>query len=198
MTFLIALVAAVWSLFLMPYQAQSRAIASLKEVGARMTIASAEGPQWQRSLVETVLGKDAFVDVLSLDLAETKTDDSFATSIGSLRQLRELNIDRCDITDSATVSISGLTRLNSLSMRYTGISDLTLSRLAKLPSLKQLHLTGTKVTDRGLTYLCNVNSLEQVYVRWTPVTPAGADALKKAIPGCEIHSHLLATMQATR
>jgi hypothetical protein len=60
-----------------------------------------------------------------------------------MRELRELTLDRCQITDVGASTLGRLFGLQMISLRYTGITDVTLNALRELPALKELHLTHT-------------------------------------------------------
>ena len=185
--FLVAVSASVWSLFVMPYRNQLMAVRAASEVGGQMTMTASDGADWHRRLVETLLGKDSFVHVQSLDLRNTAADDKLVQHIRAMWQLETVLLDGCNVSDVGVIFLSGLSRLETLSLRYTQTTDSSLQSLKTLPALKELRLTGTDISDEGLNFLASMTSLEEVYARWTQATEPGAAALKERMPQCEVH-----------
>jgi len=66
------------------------------------------------------------------------------------------------------------------------VTSAGLKHLAGLTSLRELSLNDTAVGDEGLKHLGGCKSLRKVSAQFSKVTRAGADALKKELPGVQI------------
>lgn len=115
------------------------------EVSDRAIRRLAEFP-WLESLVSCSLG-----------------DDGLKT-LGTLTQLRELNLEGCTrITDGGLRHLTGLTRLRSLSLHHCGVSDAGVAHLAGLTALEEITLDGNRaITDRGVATLAAMPALHTI------------------------------------
>ena len=88
-----------------------------------------------------------------LNLTENRgiTNDGMA-AVGSLRQLRYLNIGACDINNQGMDFLPGLVNLEYLNLSYCNrITEKTAPYVQKLPKLKYLDLQGCiKINNGGL------------------------------------------------
>jgi hypothetical protein len=124
--------------------------------------------------------------------------------------IKGLSIRNTRVTDAGGEHLEKMTQLEWLSLGGPGIGDRTLVRLQKLPKLKRLSLDSTQVTDDGLRHLQGMPALEELYLRGPvfsdaglrdlsalptlrrlrlaglSVTPAAVDALRAALPECQI------------
>jgi hypothetical protein len=73
----------------------------------------------------------------------------------------------------------------SIDLAGTRADDEALALLRVAERLESLRLTRTAVTDKGLAHLHGLTKLRRVYLG-KGVTDAGADALRKAVPGVEV------------
>jgi hypothetical protein len=104
------------------------------------------------------------------------------------QQVAVLNLARTKVTDDGLKAVEPLTNLRRLHLENTKITDAGLAHLKGLTNLEYLNLYGTPVTDAGLANLEGLKNLKALYLWQTKVTPAGVDALKKALPKCEINT----------
>ncbi|MEK6235002.1 MAG: hypothetical protein N2C14_09835 [Planctomycetales bacterium] len=104
-----------------------------------------------------------FVNVEAVYLSDTQVTDADLAPLRRLTQLEWLVLSRTQIGDEGLVHIQGLTRL------------------------RVLWLDGTQVTDAGLVHLHGLTRLRELHLEGTQVTDAGADALRQALPNCEIY-----------
>ena len=58
--------------------------------------------------------------------------------------------------------------------------------IGKLTKLTELHIEKTSVTDTDLEHLKSLTSLRRLNVRETEVTKVGVEAIRRALPNCEI------------
>ena len=68
----------------------------------------------------------------------------------------------------------------------TDFGDDEVAYLKRLTSLTFLELRGTQVTDAGLEHLEGLTNLESLDLSDTQVTAQGVDALRQALPDCNI------------
>jgi hypothetical protein len=80
--------------------------------------------------------------------------------------------------------LRALPGLYSLSLYRVGDADL--ARLAALPKLFGLGLWFSRVSDAGLEHLTGMAGLKWLEFVATGVTSAGADRLRKRLPGCDV------------
>ena len=103
------------------------------------------------------------------------------TPLENLNELEELHLSTNQITDLGP--LSGLTELKELSLNRNQISDL--EPLSDLSDLKLLRLSNNQITT--LSPLHELRKLETVWIRNNPgLTAEEVDALKHALPNCEI------------
>jgi Leucine-rich repeat (LRR) protein len=97
--------------------------------------------------------------------------------LSSLRELRELRLNRLTIGDDEIAFISGLRRLTRLSLYDTRVSDAGLRHLVGLQELEWLDLTRTQVTGRGFKELSTLSRLRTLNLGGSPVTDRGLEAI---------------------
>ena len=141
-------------------------------------------PKWTRNL----LGDDVFGDVSEVWLGNGIVDDDRLKNIDprSLRVAHTLELARSPITDRGLAHIAALDQLRRLSLAATRITDNGLQHLRGMRNLEVLDLDGTTISDAGLIHLTNHTRLRVVTAKDTKVTAAGADALKEALPACDV------------
>jgi hypothetical protein len=101
-----------------------------------------------------------------LCLVSTKLNDADMDYLKDMKSLQYLRIDHnTDVTGTGLDKIKGLT------------------------ALKYLDIRGTNLNDAGVAALCQLKSLQLLIMGETQVKtpPAYIDALKAALPGCDIH-----------
>ncbi len=187
-----------------PASQQWQAIHMIERRGGK-TIADNAPPAWLPGWCRDRVA-DLFVNVWSVDLADTEASDADLWLVGRLPGLRVLNLDgtqitdaglirleRCDqlrhlnlsrtkITDAGLESITGMTNLQQLYLSETAISDAALSRIRGLKAIEVLDLMNTGVTDAGLDHLRRMAGLRRLDVYGTRVTDRGIGELRKVLP----------------
>jgi hypothetical protein len=76
--------------------------------------------------------------------------------------------------------------LRELFLGSVPIGDHGLYAIRDLTTLEGLELSNVPITDAGLRHLYGLTRLRWVEISETPVTPGGVEALKKALPKCNI------------
>ncbi|HVT29164.1 MAG TPA: hypothetical protein VHE81_14205, partial [Lacipirellulaceae bacterium] len=182
----------LWSVYVNPYRLQLQSLAAVNRVNGQSTPAPAEGPPWQRWLVTTLLGNDAFVRITEVNLANRRpVGDDVLRSLTGLRSLEQLTLDYTQITDDGLASLQSLHALHDLSLRYTNVSDRGARYLSTLPNLQHLTLTGTKISDAGADELARLKQMQSMYIRWTRISDNGAERLRQALPECKVFHNAL-------
>lgn len=100
--------------------------------------------------------------------------------LAALSELRYLNLAGCQVSDIKP--LAGLAELKSLHLEKNPIDDLT--PLARLAKLEFLCIEDTRVTD--LKPLAGLTRLTLVRTTGSPVTPEQLEALRKALPNCNV------------
>jgi hypothetical protein len=173
------------------YRQQSRSLAVVDRLQGRAETIPANGPHLERWLVTRILGSDAYVRVILVELNDKEVDDEVLDSLGGLIHLRSLALDRTDVTDAGLPTLSQLPSLTSLSLRFTSVSDEGLKVVGDLPNLAWLYLTGSRITDASIDQLVRLKNLKELYIRWTYVTNAGGERLRRELPHALVFHHRL-------
>jgi hypothetical protein len=162
-------------------------------------------PSWLRRF----LGNDFFSDVLTADFLndedfetdyletfphlrwfrrqERKLSDEDLDHIGTLTQLRYLDLSDCSVTSDGLKRLAKvLPQLNVFNIAQSteagtklrvftsiGIDDQGLKLLARSSHLRELNLNGTDITDVGLEHIKNLTQLQVLYLGCTKVTDSG-------------------------
>jgi Leucine Rich repeat len=178
-----------WAIYVQPYRDQAASLAKVSELGGLSSSVAARGPAWQRWLVETMVGPKQFVQVDRVDLRRCKVRAADLPSLGGLRFLRTLYLDRAEVTDAGVVVVARMAELQELSLTYTPLTDDGLAAVATLPKLRSLHMTGVPITDDSVESLARATTLEAIYLRWTRITSHGASKLAALLPNCRVYHH---------
>ncbi|MBA3481520.1 MAG: hypothetical protein H0T51_06870 [Pirellulales bacterium] len=190
-TSVVCIAMGAWTIYVQPFRAQAASRARVGDLGGKTSAVTATGPDWHRWLVETMVGSDQFIHVDRADLRGCRVSAADVPPIAGLRYLKTLYLDRAEVTDENIAALARMSELEELSLTYTSISDEGLARIAALPSLRTLHLTGIPITDASLGSLAHAPWLREIYIRWTKVTPDGVERLRRALPNCQIHHHVI-------
>lgn len=149
-------------------------------------------------------------DLRDLDLKSTRTTDAGVKHLVALKQLQILSLYDTPITDEALRIVAGMPTLTTLKLEKTHVTDAGMTHLTALPKLEFLALADSRITDRGVANLAKLGSLKRLLVNFcavtdgaiphlarmkqltqcnliqTYVTAEGNEALKAALPNCQI------------
>jgi len=114
-------------------------------------------------------------------------DEHLAKLAPVAQGLVELEVDSTQVTDAGLEHIKPMSGLRKLKLNGTAVTDAGLAAVGNLGELTYLNLVGTEVTDEGLKSLEGLEKLEKLYLWQSKATKEGAEALKKALPGCDIN-----------
>ncbi len=123
----------------------------------------------------------------TVDLSEClQITDQATDSLAQLKNLKELNLWRVNLSDLGIAPVGQLTALEKLNLDNTRLTDEGLSALSGLTELTFLHLGSTLITDAGLVHLEAMTKLKDLIVTRTAVTEAGVKALQEKLPETKI------------
>jgi hypothetical protein len=119
-----------------------------------------------------------------ISLWGTRVSDEGLRHLGAVPGLYEVWLDASLLTDAGLGHLRALQGLVILKLYRGGDADL--ARLAALPKITALALSFSRVTDAGLEHLTRMAGLKTVILKASGVTAAGADRLRKLLPGCDV------------
>ena len=186
----------LWSAFVNPFRQQAESLAVLRRLSVEVRTYPAQGAAWQRWLVTTMLGDDAFVEVEGIELRGPRIDDAAIKELSGLRQLRSLTLEQTGVTDAGLSVLKSMHDLQDLTLSYSLVTDRGIEQLKSLPKLATLKLTGTKITDALVPELAKFPALQTLYLRFTRVTDEGVAKLRELAPNCTVFHHALPNTNA--
>jgi hypothetical protein len=104
--------------------------------------------------------------------------------IAECYSLRELGIQRADLTDRALDALLALPNLESLDIEGTVFDDRMAERLSASESLQWLEIGATRLTRRGLEHLCTMPRLRGLDLWATPLAAEDYELLNR-LPALE-------------
>ncbi|MFO0823679.1 MAG: hypothetical protein U0792_11275 [Gemmataceae bacterium] len=108
-------------------------------------------------------------------------------ALKALSKLTSLGLAQTGVTDAGLKEIGKLTQLTILGLDGTPITDAGLADLKNLRSLDKLSLVDTKITDKAVPILSGMKKLSFLTLSEKQITKAGGEALKKALPNCDVN-----------
>jgi len=116
--------------------------------------------------------------------------DECARHLAACPKLEQLTLNSCkQLTDAGLTGLSAAKTLTKVEIDFCPkVGDGTARELAKLPNLQVVSLAGCEaVTDAGAKALAGAKKLKEASLGdGTKVTAAGGEALKKALPACQV------------
>jgi hypothetical protein len=149
------------------------------------------------SLKDTAITDDGFetirlsdIRLLDVQFAHNLTDKTLSR-IKVATQLRWLGATYTKIGDATIEAISGHQQLHTLVVGATKLTDDGLKCLTTLKSLEILSIDNCEgVTDHGLPHLHGLAKLTSLICYNTNATSDGIEALRDALPKCEIRAEI--------
>ena len=127
------------------------------------------------------------VDLTELSLADTDFSDRGLSRLEGLEKLESLDLAGLSISaDGLTAALPRFTALRYLNLSETWIVNADLRVLGTVKNLESLAIRDTVISDRGIAAISSLKSLKRLWIERTRITEKGSEALKKALPGCEI------------
>ena len=117
----------------------------------------------------------------------SKMDDAMFAKLALLApHFVTVDLTASQVTDQSVSLLKSAGSLRQLRLAETPVSDASLDVIASLPSLESLNLYGTAVTDAGAEKLKGMKQLKALYLWQTKVSPEMIEALRAALPECQI------------
>lgn len=104
----------------------------------------------------------------------------------SMSKLTSLNLAQGNVSDAGLKEVAKLTQLTILNLDGSPITDAGLAELKTLRSLDKLSLVGTKITEKAVPTLSAMKKLSFLTLSEKQVGKAAGEALKKALPNCDV------------
>ena len=108
------------------------------------------------------------------------------SALKKLPKLTTLSLARAQVTDAGLKELGQLAQLTTLSLEGTPLTDAGLAELVRLRALKSLTVMDTKITDEAVATLSQMKQLTYLGVSEKQVGKDGGEALKKALPKCDV------------
>lgn len=116
------------------------------------------------------------------DLAAVDWKNGFA-------KLTKLNLYQTQVGDAGVDALLPLTdRLTSLNLDDAQIGPDSATKIAQFTELTFLHVGRSTLDDASIAEFAKLGKLEKIHVTRSKATEAGADALRAALPNCEVVS----------
>lgn len=125
-------------------------------------------------------------ELRSLMLNETAITDEALRTLAEIRPLEEIKLDYTKVTDAGIARLTTLPKLSSVTLAGPTITDRGITELAKIGSLQRLHVNYCSLTDAAVPQIASMKRLERCHLNQTGITAAGRDALKTALPKCDL------------
>ena len=130
--------------------------------------------------------------VVAVDRTGTAANDSLMRRLTLFPKLRSLGLNETKVTDGGLEVLEEFSELDRLGLRGMGLTDRGMehvgdcARLRHVKNLMLLDVSDTQVSDAGILKLATLENLQTLFVRGSRVTAAGAEALKKDLPGVRV------------
>lgn len=116
-------------------------------------------------------------DLETLEIIDCTLDEAVLSAIGSLPNLRTLNLAYTNVTDEDLKKLFPRSNLHTLVLNYTRITDAAIPAVCENPELERLGLAGTSITDVGLEVLSENIQLKQLDIADTKISDLSAARL---------------------
>lgn len=104
-------------------------------------------------------------------------------------QLTKLNLYQTQVGDAGVDALLPLAnRLTSLNLDDAQIGPQSASKIAQFTELTFLHVGRSTLDDASIAEFAKLGKLTKIHVTRSKATEAGADALRAALPNCEVVS----------
>jgi len=121
-------------------------------------------------------------NVVRLNLQEAKLSSSDFEQLGTLRDLRWLDLSNSTVQNADLEFIEAIPKLEFLLLANTAIGDAAVPRLCNLSRLQKLDLSGTRITSASLEQLAMLRELLEVFVEVPSIDEADVERLRQNLP----------------
>ncbi len=142
--------------------------------------------------VEALKGIAAFPALADLDVSGSPlaAEDLAQVDLkAGFPKLTKINLYQTKIGDAGVDALMPLAdRLTSLNLDDAGISPVSAPKIAQFSNLTFLHVGRSTLDDESVAQFAKLTKLEKIHITRSAATEEGADALRKALPNCEVVS----------
>ena len=142
--------------------------------------------------VEALKAIAAFPALADLDLSGTPlaAEDLAQVDLkAGFPKLTKINLYQTKIGDAGVDALTPLAdRLASLNLDDAGISPVSAPKIAQFSNLTFLHVGRSTLDDESVAMFAKLTKLEKIHITRSAATEEGADALRKALPNCDVVS----------
>jgi internalin A len=118
--------------------------------------------------------------IMKLVMSQSSAGDQTLVQVARLRNLRELDLQRTNVSGLGIEHLGRLSHLSVLNIDYTRVDDQGVRAIANLKSLRTLYLAGNPyISDSGLRCLCKLPALVVLDLSRTGISDAGLVDLAK-------------------
>ncbi len=107
-------------------------------------------------------------------------------ALKKLPKLTTLSLGQTELTDAGFKELGQITQLTSLSLDGSPITETGLAELTRLKALRSLKIMDSKIPEKALAVLSGMKQLTYLGLSEKHIGKAEADALKKALPNCDV------------
>ena len=107
-------------------------------------------------------------------------------ALKKLPKLTSLFLLQAGATDAGLKELGQLTQLTSLALDGSPVTETGLAELVRLKGLKSLRVMDTQITEKAVAVLSQMKQLTYLGVSEKHIGKADAEALKKALPKCDV------------
>lgn len=126
--------------------------------------------------------------IMAVDLSSSWVSDSDLAKLGTLIELREINLSHTRLTDLAFEQLKSLENVTHLDCYYCDfITDGAIAYLKDWKNLESLNLRGTDVTSRTFEHVSHMNKLKVLDVSFSRVNDNGFEQLAELEELRELH-----------
>jgi Leucine-rich repeat (LRR) protein len=108
------------------------------------------------------------------------------SALKKLPKLTNLSLTSAEVTDAGLKELGQVAQLTSITLDGSPITDAGLHELVRMKALQRLSVLDTKITEKAVPILSEMKQLTYLNVSEKQIGKDGAEALKKALPKCDV------------
>lgn len=159
-------------------------VAQLAALTKLQSLALTQNPKVRGATVPALV---AAKDLNNLTLSDCPLGDLAGwAALKKLPKLTNLFLLQAGVTDAGLKELGQLTQLTSLALDGSPVTEAGLAELVRLKGLKSLRVMDTQITEKAAAVLSQMKQLTYLGVSEKHIGKADAEALKKALPKCDV------------
>lgn len=187
-----------WTIYIEPYRRQHQVLAAIKKAGGKVFTEAVP-----MKFGSWLMGDEFFMNVVEVDLMNSKVDgdwlvqlkhlpklrilllpvkkadDRMLAALAEMRELHSLVLFQSPITDDGLRNLKNLTKLRGVFLTECPIGDAGLAHLRGASKMEYLDLSSTHVTDEAISHLQHMPQLASVSLADTQITDRGISLLAR-------------------